>query len=107
MPALPRAPLRHLPRGIQTRRISENASANLPFLMLMKPFITHFDPACPRERGPLSRVRGVFRMNKPSPIDSVLGLLANAFDRIAAALDRMAPPAGAKPDFAAADAFAW
>ena len=46
-------------------------------------------------------------MNKPSPSDSVLGLLANAFDRIAAALDRMAPPAANKPDFAAADAFVW
>jgi uncharacterized protein len=46
-------------------------------------------------------------MNKPSPADSVLGLLANAFDRIAATLDRMAPPAGSKPDFAAADAFVW
>jgi predicted AAA+ superfamily ATPase len=37
----------------------------------------------------------------------VLGLLANAFDRIAATLDRMAPPVGTKPDFAAADAFVW
>jgi len=46
-------------------------------------------------------------MNKPSPADSVLGLLANAFDRIAATLERMAPPAGAMPDFAAADAFVW
>src|SRR5271169_6130043 len=73
----------------------------------MKPFITCFHPACPHDPVPLSRVRGVFRMNKPSPADSVLGLLANAFDRIAAALDRMAPPAGTKPDFAAADAFVW
>ncbi len=46
-------------------------------------------------------------MNKPSPIDSVLGLLATAFERIAAALDRMAPVAAEKPDFAAADAFVW
>jgi uncharacterized protein len=46
-------------------------------------------------------------MNKPSPADTVLGLLANAFDRIAATLDRMAPPASAKPDFAVADAFVW
>ena len=46
-------------------------------------------------------------MNKPSPADSVLGLLANAFDRIAATLDRMAPPATEKPDFAVADAFVW
>jgi len=46
-------------------------------------------------------------MNKPSPADSVLGLLAGAFDRIAAALERMAPAAGSKPDFAATDAFVW
>jgi uncharacterized protein len=46
-------------------------------------------------------------MNKPSPADSVLGLLANAFDRVAAALERMAPAAGTRPDFAAADAFIW
>jgi hypothetical protein len=46
-------------------------------------------------------------MNKPSPADSVLGLLANAFDRIAGSLDRMAPAAAGKPDFAAADAFVW
>src|SRR6266852_3427859 len=77
------------------------------FLMLINHFITHFHPACPHDPGPLSRVRGVFRMNKPSPADSVLGLLANAFDRIAAALERMAPPAGAMPDFATADAFVW
>jgi uncharacterized protein len=46
-------------------------------------------------------------MNKPSPIDSVLGLLANAFDRMSAALERMAPAAPGKPDFATADAFVW
>lgn len=46
-------------------------------------------------------------MNKPSPADSVLGLLANAFDRIAGALDRMAPPPPSKPDFNKADAFIW
>ncbi len=44
-------------------------------------------------------------MNKPSPTDSVLGLLAGAFDRIAGALERMAPPAPLKPDFNAAEAF--
>lgn len=46
-------------------------------------------------------------MNKPSPADSVLGHLANAFDRIAATLERMAPPAEMKPDFSKADAFIW
>jgi predicted AAA+ superfamily ATPase len=46
-------------------------------------------------------------MNKPSPVDTVLGLLANAFDRIAGALDRMAPAAQTKPDFDTADAFVW
>ncbi len=46
-------------------------------------------------------------MNKPAPTDSVLGMLANAFDRVAGALERMAPPAVVKPDFAAADAFIW
>src|ERR1700674_826459 len=46
-------------------------------------------------------------MNKPSPTDTVLGLLASAFERIAVALDRLAPPAAAKPDFAASDAFIW
>src|ERR1700730_9292493 len=73
----------------------------------MEHFITYFHPACSGGLVPLSRVRGVFRMNKPSPADTVLGLLANAFDRIAATLDRMAPPATEKPDFAAADAFVW
>jgi len=46
-------------------------------------------------------------MNKPSPADTVLGLLATAFDRVAAALDRIAPPATVRPDFGAADAFIW
>jgi predicted AAA+ superfamily ATPase len=46
-------------------------------------------------------------MNKPSPADTVLALLAQALDRISAALERMAPPAYAAPDFAAADAFVW
>jgi predicted AAA+ superfamily ATPase len=46
-------------------------------------------------------------MNRPSPADSVLALLAQALDRIAASLERLAPPASEKPDFAAADAFVW
>jgi len=46
-------------------------------------------------------------MNKPSPDDSVLGLLAGAFDRIAGALERIAPPAPARPDFGTADAYIW
>jgi predicted AAA+ superfamily ATPase len=46
-------------------------------------------------------------MNKPAPADSILGMLANVFDRVAGALERMAPPAVAKPDFDAADAFIW
>jgi len=46
-------------------------------------------------------------MNKSSPADTALGLLANAFDRVAATLDRMAPPAETKPDFEKADAFIW
>lgn len=46
-------------------------------------------------------------MNKPAPSDSVLGMLANAFDRVAGALERMAPAAAAKADFDAADAFIW
>lgn len=46
-------------------------------------------------------------MNKPVPADSILGMLANAFDRVAGALERMAPPAIAKPDLTAADAFIW
>jgi uncharacterized protein len=46
-------------------------------------------------------------MNKPAPTDSVLGMLATAFDRVVAALERLAPPAVAKPDFKLADAFIW
>jgi predicted AAA+ superfamily ATPase len=46
-------------------------------------------------------------MNKPATSDSVLGMLANAFDRVAGALERMAPAATAKADFEAADAFIW
>jgi uncharacterized protein len=46
-------------------------------------------------------------MNKPSPTDTILGLLASTFERVAAALDRLAPRPAAKPDFNAADAFVW
>jgi predicted AAA+ superfamily ATPase len=46
-------------------------------------------------------------MNKPAPTDSVLGMLAIAFDRVAGALERLAPPTAVKPDFGAADAFIW
>jgi predicted AAA+ superfamily ATPase len=46
-------------------------------------------------------------MNKPSPADTILGLLANAFDRVAAALERLAPAVAVAPDFSAADAFVW
>lgn len=46
-------------------------------------------------------------MNKPSPADTVLALLAQALDRISGALDRMAPPAQPAADFEAADAFIW
>ena len=46
-------------------------------------------------------------MNKPSPADTVLALLAQALERISGALERIAPAAGAAPDFSAADAFVW
>ena len=46
-------------------------------------------------------------MNKPSPADSVLALLAQALDRIAGTLERMAPQGSLTADFAAADAFIW
>jgi predicted AAA+ superfamily ATPase len=46
-------------------------------------------------------------MNKPSPADTVLALLAQALDRISGALDRMAPPTDVAADFGAADAFVW
>jgi predicted AAA+ superfamily ATPase len=46
-------------------------------------------------------------MNKPSPADPVLALLAHTLERISAALERIAPSAAAAPDFAAADAFVW
>jgi predicted AAA+ superfamily ATPase len=56
-------------------------------------------PAMPPSRGT--------GMNKPSPADSVLALLAQALDRISGALERMAPPGAATGDFNAADAFVW
>jgi predicted AAA+ superfamily ATPase len=46
-------------------------------------------------------------MNKPSPADTVLSLLAHALDRMAASLERLAPPADVRADFDAADAFVW
>jgi uncharacterized protein len=46
-------------------------------------------------------------MNKPSPADSVLALLAQALERISGALDRMAPPGAPIADLDAADAFVW
>ena len=46
-------------------------------------------------------------MNKPSPADSVLALLAQALDRIAGTLERMAPQGSLTADFDAADAFIW
>ena len=46
-------------------------------------------------------------MNKPSPSDTVLALLAQAMERISGALERMAPAAAPVPDFSAADAFVW
>jgi len=44
------------------------------------------------------------RLQPPSP-DT--GVSAETFERIADALERLAPPAAAKPDFAAAEAFSW
>lgn len=46
-------------------------------------------------------------MNKPSPADTVLALLAQAMERISAALERLAPAPPAAADFNAADAFIW
>jgi predicted AAA+ superfamily ATPase len=46
-------------------------------------------------------------MNKPSPADTVLALLAQALDRISGALERMSPPGETSADFSAADAFIW
>jgi len=46
-------------------------------------------------------------MNKPSPADTVLAFSPMRSTALPATLDRMAPPASSKPDFAAADAFVW
>ena len=46
-------------------------------------------------------------MNKPASSDTILGMLADALSRVAAAVERWAPPAVETPDFAAADAFVW
>ncbi|MGE0339319.1 MAG: ATP-binding protein [Xanthobacteraceae bacterium] len=46
-------------------------------------------------------------MNKPGSSDTILGMLAEALTRIAAAVDRWAPPAVEAPDFASAEAFVW
>lgn len=46
-------------------------------------------------------------MNKPSPTDTVLALLAQALERISGALDRMAPPGHVRVDLDATDAFIW
>ena len=46
-------------------------------------------------------------MNKPSPADTVLSLLAQALECISGALERMAPAATTIPDFDRADAFVW
>jgi predicted AAA+ superfamily ATPase len=46
-------------------------------------------------------------MNKPSPADTVLSLLAQALERVSGALERMAPPPTAIPDFERAEAFVW
>jgi uncharacterized protein len=61
-------------------------------------------------RGPAGPAMPPFRgnaMNKPSPADTVLALLAQALDRISGALERMAPPGQATADFGTADAFIW
>ena len=46
-------------------------------------------------------------MNKPSPADTVLSLLAQALERVSGALERMAPPATTIPDFERDEAFVW
>lgn len=46
-------------------------------------------------------------MNRPVPAEGVLALLGNALQRIAAAVERWAPPAVAVADFGAADAYVW
>jgi predicted AAA+ superfamily ATPase len=46
-------------------------------------------------------------MNRPASSDTILGMLADALSRVAAAVDRWAPPAVEAPDFAKAEAFVW
>jgi len=46
-------------------------------------------------------------MNRPASSDTILGMLADALTRMAAAVDRWAPPAVEAPDFALAEAFVW
>jgi len=46
-------------------------------------------------------------MNRPASTDTILGMLADALTRMAAAVDRWAPPAVEAPDFGAAEAFVW
>ncbi|MGE0604862.1 MAG: ATP-binding protein [Xanthobacteraceae bacterium] len=46
-------------------------------------------------------------MNRPASSDTILGMLADALSRVAAAVERWAPPAIEVPDFSAAEAFIW
>ncbi|MBX3518487.1 MAG: ATP-binding protein [Xanthobacteraceae bacterium] len=46
-------------------------------------------------------------MNRPASSDTILGMLADALSRVAAAVERWAPPAIETPDFSAAEAFIW
>ncbi|MBY0531046.1 MAG: ATP-binding protein [Xanthobacteraceae bacterium] len=46
-------------------------------------------------------------MNRPASSDTILGMLADALSRMAAAVDRWAPPAVEAPDFTKAEAFVW
>ena len=46
-------------------------------------------------------------MNSPATSDTILGMLASALSRMAAAVDRWAPPVVEAPDFSKAEAFVW
>jgi predicted AAA+ superfamily ATPase len=46
-------------------------------------------------------------MNRPASSDTILGMLSDALSRVAAAVERWAPPATETPDFSAAEAFVW
>lgn len=46
-------------------------------------------------------------MNRPASSDTILGMLADALSRVAAAVERWAPPAPESPDFTKAEAFVW